>query len=40
MLGGMNLSGSDVMSMFLDEFEKPADCHCFPTEMDHGLLNG
>ena len=32
--------GSGLMAMIMAEFEKPADCHCLPTEQLHGLLNG
>ena len=32
--------GPDVMAMMMAEIEKPADCHCIPTEQPHGLLNG
>lgn len=41
MMGGSgNMAGPDVMAMMMAEIEKPADCHCVPTELPHGLLNG
>merc|ERR1711874_360442 len=35
---GSSGNGSDLMAMIMAEFEKPADCHCLPTEQPHGLL--
>jgi len=40
MAGSGNMDGPDVMAMMMAEIEKPADCHCIPTEQPHGLLNG
>merc|ERR1711936_445215 len=40
MFGDMNMNGQDVMSMFVAEFEKPANCNCQPSEQEHGLLMG
>jgi len=41
MFGGeMTLTGEEVMAMFMAEFEKPANCHCLPSEAEHGLLAG
>jgi len=37
---GSSGNGSGLMAMIMAEFEKPADCHCLPTEQPHGLLNG
>merc|ERR550517_2456897 len=41
MMGGSgDMAGPDLMAMMMAEIEKPADCHCVPTELPHGLLNG
>merc|ERR550517_1816935 len=34
MMGGSgNMAGPDLMAMMMAEIEKPADCHCVPTEL-------
>ena len=30
----------EVMAILMAEFEKPANCHCLPSEAEHGLLAG
>jgi len=39
--GELNLpGGGEVMAMFVSELEKPASCHCLPSQVEHGLLAG
>merc|ERR550517_1953389 len=39
--GELNLpGGGEVMAMFVSELEKPANCHCLPSQGEHGLLSG
>jgi len=41
MMGGSGaIAGGDLVAMMMAEIEKPADCHCVPTELPHGLLTG
>merc|ERR1712168_1173144 len=42
LLGGeLNVAGGEeVMAMFVSELEKPANCHCLPSQVEHGLLTG